>query len=167
MNSDSDSDSDFGFGGDDDITSTEEEETSPEEEEATRDESVEQDNDKEPVAEESIKKKRCRFSLQDKMILLRQIRRQETQGLSQCQACKAMNIHEKQIIEWKRQWLIMRDTVNKKAKSLCKGRPSTLVPYTDPLLSYIFELRETGMAVSYTTVLLKAASVCRQFREKS
>ena len=61
----------------------------------------------------------------------------------------------------------MRDTVNKKAKSLCKGRPSTLVPYTDPLLSYIFELCETGMAVSYTTVLLKAVSVCREFREKS
>ena len=167
MNSDSDSDSDFGFGEDDDITSTEEEETSPEEEEATRDESVEQDNDEEAVAEERIKKKRRRFSLQDKMILLRQIRRQETQGLSQRQACKAMNIHEKQIIEWKRQWSKMRDTANKKAKSLCKGRPTTLVPYTDPLLSYIFELRETGMAVSYTTVLLKAAAVCRQFREKS
>ena len=61
----------------------------------------------------------------------------------------------------------MRDTANKKAKSLCKGRPSTLVPYTDPLLSYIFKLHETGMAVSYTTVLLKAASVSRVFREKS
>ena len=61
----------------------------------------------------------------------------------------------------------MRDTANKKAKSLCKGKLSTLVPYTDPLLSYIFELHETGMAVSYTTVLLKAASVCQEFREKS
>ena len=61
----------------------------------------------------------------------------------------------------------MRDTANKKAKSLCKGRPSTLVPCTNPLFSYIFVLRETGMAVSYTTVLLKAASVSREFREKS
>ena len=121
MISDSDSDSDFGFGEDDDITSTEEEETSPEEEDATRDKSVEQDNDEEAVAEERIKKKRRRFSLQDKMILLRQIRHRETQGLSQQQACKAMNIHEKQIIEWKRQWSKMRDTANKKAKSLCKG----------------------------------------------
>ena len=62
---------------------------------------MEQDNNEEPVAEESIKKKQRRFSLQDKMILLRQIRRRETQGLSQHQACKAMNIHGKQIIEWK------------------------------------------------------------------
>ena len=60
---------------------------------------MEQDNDEEAVAEERIKKKQRRFSLQDKMILLRQIRRRETQGLSQRQACKAMNIHEKQIIE--------------------------------------------------------------------
>ena len=160
MDSDSDSDSNFGFGGEDDNTSTEEEEATP-------DESVEQHNEEEPVVEERIKKKQRRFTLQDKMIILRQICHHKTQGLSQRQACIAMNIHEKQVIEWKRQWSIMRETANKKAKSLCKGRPSTLVPYTNPLLSYIFELRETGMAVSYTTVLLKAASVCREFREKS
>ena len=145
----------------------EDDDASTEEEKATPDESVEQHNEEEPVVEERIKKKRCRFTLQDKMIILRQIHCRETQGLSQRQACIAMNIHEMQIIEWKRQWSKMRDTANKKAKSLCKGRPSTLVPYTDPLLSYILELCETGMAVSYTTVLLKAASVCREFREKS
>ena len=155
-----DSDSDFGFGGEDDDASTEEEETTP-------DESVEQCNEEEPVVEERIKRKRRRFTLQDKMIVLHQIHCRETQGLSQRQACIATNIHEKQIIEWKRQWSKMRDTANKKSKSLCKGRPSTLAPYTNPLLSYIFELRETGMAVSYTTVLLKAASVSREFREKS
>ena len=145
-----DSDSDFGFGGEDDDASTEEEEATP-------DESVEQHNEEEPVVEERTKKKRHRFTLQDKMIILCQICRRETQGLSQHQACIAANIHKKQIIEWKSQWSKMRDTANKKAKSLCKGRLSTLFPYTDPLLSYIFELCETGMAVSYTTVLLKAA----------
>ena len=155
-----DSDTDFSFGQENDNASTEEEEATP-------DESVEQCNEEEPVVEERIKKKRRRFALQDKMIILCQIHRRKTQGLSQCQACIATNIHEKQIIKWKRQWSKMRDTANKKAKSLCKGRPSTLVPYTDPLLSYIFELHETGIPVSYTTVLLKAASVCRQCREKS
>ena len=154
-----DSDSDFGFGGEDDNASTEDDDASYEEEEATPDESVEQRNEEEPVVEDRIKKKRRRFTLQDKMIILRQIRRRKTQGLSQCQACIATNINEKQIIEWKQQWSKMRDTANKKAKSFCKGRPSTLVPYTNLLLSYIFELCETGMAVSYTTVLLKAASV--------
>ena len=163
-----DSDSDFGFGGEDDEVSTEDDDASyEEEEEATPDESVEQRNEEEPVVEDRIKKKQRRFTLQDKMIILHQIHCRETQGLSQYQACIATNIHEKQIIEWKWQWSNMRDTANKKAKSLCKGRLSTLVPYTDALLSYIFELCETGMAVSYTTVLLKAVSVSREFREKS
>ena len=89
-----DSDSDLGFGGEDDDASTEEEEASP-------DESVEQRNEEEPVVEERIKKKRRQFTLQDKMIILCQIRRHKTQGLSQRQACIAMNIHEKQLIEWK------------------------------------------------------------------
>ena len=89
-----DSESDFGFGEEDDDASTEEEEATP-------DESVEQCNEEEPVVEERIKKKQCRFTLQDKMIILCQIRCHETQGLSQCQACIAMNIHEKQVIEWK------------------------------------------------------------------
>ena len=42
-----------------------------------------------------------------------------------------------------------------------------LQPYTDGLLSFIFELCETGMAVTNTIVLLKAAQICRDFHEKS
>ena len=94
-----DSDSNFGFGGEDNDASTEDDNTSYEEEESTPDESVEEHNEEEPVIEDRIKKKRHRFSLQDKMIILRQIHHRETQGLSQCQACIAMNIHEKQ--QWK------------------------------------------------------------------
>ena len=50
--------------------------------------------------------------------------------------------------------------------SLCKGRDSLLVPYTDTLLSFIFERRETGMPVSTTMVLMKAAQVCHDFHVK-
>ena len=42
-----------------------------------------------------------------------------------------------------------------------------LQPYTDGLLSFIFELRETGMAVTNTIVLLKAAQISCDFHEKS
>ena len=56
---------------------------------------------------------------------------------------------------------------NKMAMSLCKGRDSLLIPYTDTLLSFIFELRETGIPVSTTMVLLKAAQVCHDFCEKT
>ena len=51
--------------------------------------------------------------------------------------------------------------------SLCKGRDSLLIPYTDTLLSFIFKLRETGMPVSTTMVLIKAAQACHDFHEKT
>ena len=51
--------------------------------------------------------------------------------------------------------------------SLCKGEELLLVPYTDALLSFIFELRETGMPVSTTMVLLKAVQICHEFHEKT
>ena len=50
--------------------------------------------------------------------------------------------------------------------SLCKGKEPLLVPYTDTLLSFIFELRETGMPVSTTMVLMKATQICCEFHEK-
>ena len=61
---------------------------------------------------------------------------------------------------------MFKDCNNKKAMSLCKHRDSLLVPYTDTLLSFIFELRETGMSISTTMVLMKAAQVCHDFHEK-
>ena len=63
-------------------------------------------------------------------------------------ACHGLNIVHKQIIEWKKQLEMFKDCNNKKAMSLCKGRDSLLIPYTDTLLSFIFKLRETGMPVS-------------------
>ena len=51
--------------------------------------------------------------------------------------------------------------------SLCKGKGSLLAPYTDALLSFIFELRETGTPVSTTMVLMQAAQICQEFQEKT
>ena len=51
--------------------------------------------------------------------------------------------------------------------SLCKGKESLLIPYTDVLLSFIFELRNTGMSVSTTMVLMKAAQIYHEFHEKT
>ena len=54
-----------------------------------------------------------------------------------------------------------------KVISLCKGKELLLIPYTDALLSFIFELCETGMPVSTTMVLMKAAQICDEFHEKT
>ena len=42
----------------------------------------------------------------------------------------------------------MKGKSNQHVKSLGDGVQSFLSPYTDRLLSFIFEMRETGMAVS-------------------
>ena len=73
----------------------------------------------------------------------------------------------KQIIQWKKQLEMLKDCNNKKVMSICKGKESLLVPYTDTLLSFIFELRETGMPVSTTMVAMKAAQLCHDFNEKT
>ena len=156
-----DSDSDFGFGGSDDedasFTHAHEEE--------------EQQQDKNivpaTVTPTTQKKKWHRFSLQKKLCILQNVRRRIHNGSSQAAACHSLNVHEKQVIEQKKQFQTLKDSSNKKAKSLCKGRSSILIPLTDPLLSFIFELRETGMAVSINMIVLKAAHLSRPFHEKS
>ena len=61
----------------------------------------------------------------------------------------------------------MKGKSNQHAKSLGDGVQSFLSPYTDRLLSFIFEMRETGMAVSVNSIVLKASQLSREFREKS
>ena len=53
------------------------------------------------------------------------------------------------------------------AKSLGDGVTSFLSLYTDSLLSFIFEMRETGMTVSVNSIVLKALQLSREFREKT
>ena len=61
----------------------------------------------------------------------------------------------------------MKNINNQQAKSLGDGVTSFPSPYTDNLLSFIFEMRETGMAVSVNSVIVKASQLSREFREKT
>ena len=61
----------------------------------------------------------------------------------------------------------MRNKNNQQAKSLGDGVTSFLFLYTDNLLSFIFEMRETGMAVSVNSVIVKSLQLSREFREKT
>ena len=61
----------------------------------------------------------------------------------------------------------MKSKSNQHAKSLGDGVTSFLSPFTDSLLSFIFEISETGMAVSVNSIVLKASQLSREFREKS
>ena len=112
-------------------------------------------------------KKRRRFTLQEKLMYLRVVQRKLNNGISLQEASKSINISHKQILDWKKQAERMKGKSNQHAKSLDDGVTSFLSPYTDRLLSFIFEMRETGMAVAVNSVVLKASQLSREFREKS
>ena len=88
-------------------------------------------------------------------------------GASQCSVCNSININRKLINDWNKQFPQLIDAMNNKAKSLCKSMQSCLFPFSDSLLSFIFELRQQGMAVNTSMILMKAAKISRQFCEKS
>ena len=112
-------------------------------------------------------KKRRWFTLQEKLMYLRVIRWKVDKGLSLWEASKSINISHKQFLDWKNQAGKMKNKNNQHAKSLGDGVTSFLSPYTDNLLSCIFEMRETGMAVSVNSIVLKASQLSREFMEKT
>ena len=88
-------------------------------------------------------------------------------GALQHSVCHSININRKLINDWNKQFPQLIDATNNKAKSLCKDMKSCLFSFSDSLLSFIFELRELGMAVNMSMILMKAAKISRQFHEKS
>ena len=112
-------------------------------------------------------KKRRRFTLQEKLMYLWVIQWKVDKGLSLWEASKLINISHKQILDWKKQVGKMKSKYNQHAKSLGDGVTSFLSLYTDNLLSFILEMRETGMAVSVNSIVLKASQLRREFREKT
>ena len=75
-------------------------------------------------------------------------------GMSQREACKDLNIHHKQYGVWRKQMEQLQRARNSKAKSLYQGRVSILKAVEDELLRFVFELREQGMSVLITMVIL-------------
>ena len=112
-------------------------------------------------------KRRRRFTLQEKLMYLWVVQRKVEKGISLREASKSINISHKQILDWKKQSEKMKGKSSQHAKSLGHGVQSFLSPYTDRLLSFIFEMRETGMAVSVNSTVLKASQLSREFTEKS
>ena len=126
--------------------------------------------DDDVVATAEIVTRKCRrrrYTIQEKLMLLHQVRRRMNNGASQRSVCNSININRKLINYWNKQFPQLIDATNNKAKSLCKGMQSCLFPFSDSLLSFIFKLREQGMAVNTSMILMKAANISRQFHEKS
>ena len=166
------SDSDFGFDGSSSSSDDEEVISAPPVDEdvlveAQIDDSSGEDNIVATAEIVTRKRRHRRYTIQEKLMLLCQVRRRMNNGASQHSVCNSININRKLINDWNKQFPQLIDATNNKAKSLCKGMQSCLFPFSDSLLSFIFELREQGMAVNMSMILMKAAKISRQFREKS
>ena len=166
------SDSDFGFDGSSSSSNDEEViNTLPVAEDILVEAQIDDSSgDEDVVATAEIVTTKChcrRYTIQEKLMLLRQVRRRMNNRASQHSVCNSININRKLINDWNKQFPQLIDATNNKAKSLCKGIKSCLFPFSDSLLSFIFELREQGMAVNTSMILMKAAKISRQFRKKS
>ena len=158
------SDSDFGFdGGQSDLDfGFDESSSSSDDEEVIDALPVDEDilveaqiddssGDDDIVATAEIVTRKChrrRYTIQEKLMILHQVRRRMNNGASQRSVCNSININRKLINDWNKQFTQLIDAMNNKAKSLCKGMQLCLFPFSDSLLSFIFELREQGMAVN-------------------
>ena len=96
-------------------------------------------------------------------MILCQVCHHMNNGESQCSVCNSININRKLINDWNKQFPQLKDTMNNKVNSLCKSMKSCLFSFSDSLLSFVFELREQGMAVNTSMILMKVAKISRQF----
>jgi hypothetical protein len=103
--------------------------------------------------------KRRHFTTQEKVCFICNVRKRLENGLSQRARAtwEELNIDHTLCGLWKKQMEEMRQSRNSKAKSLCQGCQSSLAPIKKVLLCFIFKLREQGMGVSITMIMLKAA----------
>lgn len=126
------------------------------------------DDNVSPNEEDTSSGKRRRFSIQEKVSIVRTVRRlMQNDGMSRREACVDVNIHHTMHSAWMRQLKAMMDTRNIKSKALCPGRTSSLASHKNELLRFIFELREQGMAVSIQMVAVKAKRMIPGFASKS
>jgi transposase len=98
--------------------------------------------------------------------MVRNVKRYVAGGGSIRKACRALNITTKQYRDWAKIVKTLTER-NPRAKSSFSGPKSILDPIKQELLSFIFVLREQGMAVSIRMVVIKALGLMREFREKT
>ena len=111
--------------------------------------------------------RRRRFTISDRLAIVRNIGRRIRAGESIRSACRALNIIPKQYREWSTSTEAFMGHGNPNARSTAIGAESVLKPIEEELLRFIFELREQGIAVSISAVALQAARLMPAFKEKN
>jgi transposase-like protein len=88
-------------------------------------------------------------------------------GRSQRSVAQELGIQPSQLRRWLRQEEELKKANNKQAMTVCKGGTSSIDSIEDELLKWIFELRETGMSLSFRMIVIKAGEHLPEFRRKA
>ena len=94
------------------------------------------DTEDDELPEPPVKKKRRRFTVLEKLSLVRSVDRRVLGGQKQNKACEEVGIDTKQFREWKKEQTALAANGNNKAKSMCKGMPSALDCKEEELLRF-------------------------------
>ena len=117
-------------------------------------------------------KRRVRYSARRKYGLLATLRRLRQEGRSLRSVASELRVGSSNLSRWEQENVVgQMDPKDKlfKSKKLCThpGPPSQLAAIDEPLLRYVFELREQGQVVDTLKIVLRASYLAPDFREKS
>ena len=125
--------------------------------------------DVEHDSEEKAIRRRKRYSVKEKLFIVEEVNKKIEEGTNLSQAVKCFQIYRIQYYRWKENLAKLNEfkQINIKAKSTYPGRVPLLQQYQNDLLKFVFELREKGMGVTLKMVMMKAAHLPREFRQKN
>ena len=113
-------------------------------------------------------KMRVRYTARRKLALLASAKRiMEEEGLTLRMAAERLRVAHSLFVKWEAQRSANGDPILAMLKSKCKannpGPIGQLKPIEGPLLRYIFEQREQGMAVATFDLVIKASTLSAEF----
>jgi hypothetical protein len=112
--------------------------------------------------------KRRRYTARECRGILAKARRlQEDDGVSLRYAASWLGVSPSLLSRWSRRHSVIGDVVYLKKKSVCNGPLSQLKTIEEPLLRFVFEMREQGMLVRTLMVTIQASRISPEFAAKT
>ena len=92
---------------------------------------------------------------------------QETEGITLRSAALRLGVSHSLLSKWSKRHVEVGNVAFLKKKSVCTGPLGQLKVIEEPLLRFIFEMREQGMSVSNLMVMIKASKLSDEFAAKT
>ena len=111
---------------------------------------------------------RRRYTARQSMgIVVRARCMQETEGITWRSAALRLGVSHSLLSKWSKRHVEVGKVAFLKKKSVCTGPLGQLKVIEEPLLRFIFEMREQGMPVSNLMVMIKASKLSDEFAAKT